>query len=220
MATLALTQVPYFGTEVQGSSAEPTRCHEVTSYSDGISNDQDAILRGFARFVAEISDTAQPFFCAQLPDRDCIVGAQVPTAPMDGSCTSLQLHLQDVGDIQDGHFCISVMRGRMAAGIVKPDAAVQLIVVSDDDSALARLTMTLRVSHGPLEAATHLLKMTVQFLRVETTWPTILLSRFNVPDRLESPPEDGILQGFPTPALTTSTCASPRHQARARPHGN
>lgn len=209
MATLALTQVPHFGTEVQGSNAEPTRYHEVTTHSDGISNDQDAILRGFARFVAEISDTAQPFFGAQLPDRDCIVGAEVSTAAGDRSCTSLRVHLQDAGDVQDGHFCISVTRGKVAAGVVKPDAAVQLIVVSDDDSALARLTMTLRVSHGPLEAATHLLKMTVQFLRVETHWPAIMLSRFNVPDGLEALPDDGSLQSFPTPALTTSTCDNP-----------
>ncbi|XWW99225.1 hypothetical protein V2A60_007234 [Cordyceps javanica] len=108
-STLLLTQVPFFGTEVKGDDATNAH-HEVKTYVDGLPDDSDIILARFARFVAGISDTSQPSFCAQLPEGGYFVDYEVPFASVvEAKRGSLGMKEQNSAVSQGDHFCISIL---------------------------------------------------------------------------------------------------------------
>ncbi|OAA53205.1 AMP-dependent synthetase/ligase [Cordyceps fumosorosea ARSEF 2679] len=193
--TLLLSQVPCLGTEVKGKSTT-NAYHEVKTYLNCRLDDEDAILSAFARFIAGIADTTQPYFHAQLPGGGWLVNCESAfAATADSKPNSLELRKQDVQGLQGDYFCISVSKGGIAAGVSQPSGALHLTVAPDGDVSAAGLTLRLRISHGPLDAATHLLKLIASLLKLSSPQPT-LLSRFNVGIGLESQGQLGLGQSI------------------------
>ncbi|KAM3428110.1 hypothetical protein MY4824_009032 [Beauveria thailandica] len=192
---LPLTQVPYFGTEIQGNTTTSTYHELKTSVGSLPENDQD-ILKGFGRYIAQVAETAQPSFCAQLSDGECTVGIDMsPTGSMETERSSWRVSKQEMVRLQYDNFCILISKAGATTGVSKLSGALQLVVTRDGDSSTASLSIRLRASHGPLDAATHLLKLAACTL-VSEDYQSTLMSRFNVGIGLESLEETGLNQSI------------------------
>ncbi|EJP70094.1 nonribosomal siderophore peptide synthase SidC [Beauveria bassiana ARSEF 2860] len=192
---LPLTQVPCFGTEIQGNTTTSTY-HELKTSVESLPENDEDILKGFGRYIAQIAETAQPSFCAQLSAGECTVGVDMsPTGSMETKRSSWRVSKQEMVRLHYDNFCILISKAAATPGVPNLSGALQLIVTRDDDSSTASLSIRLRASHGPLDAATHLLKLAACTLVSETYQPT-LMSRFNVGIGLESLEETGLNQSI------------------------
>ncbi|ATY64776.1 AMP-dependent synthetase ligase [Cordyceps militaris] len=196
---MPLTQVPSFGTEVKAATTT-NKYHEVKTEVDGLHDDGDALLVSFSHFIARIADTTKPSFCAQLPTGGCIIEAETPPANTEAEHGSLNVKKHKVECLPGDHFCISFSEAETTT-LPPASGALQLFVADEDTT--TSLTLRLRASHGPLDAATHLLKLASALLSSHDI-PTTLLSRFNVGIGLETAVETGPAQ---SPNLLTSGLA-------------
>ncbi|KAM3515008.1 hypothetical protein MY11210_001367 [Beauveria gryllotalpidicola] len=188
---LQLTQVPCFGTEIQGNTTTSTY-HELKTYVGSLPENDDDILKGFGRYIAQISDTAQPLFCAQLSGGECMVGIDMsPTGSMETKRSSWRVSKQEMVGLQYDNFCILISKVGTTTGVSQLGGALQLVVTHHGDSSTASLSIRLRDSHGPLDAATHLLKLAACTLASEN-YQSTLMSRFNVGIGIESLEETGL----------------------------